>query len=42
MQIGSVGADLFHAEERTDKQTERHDEANSRFSQLCESAYRQV
>ena len=27
-------AELFHA----DKQTDRHDEANSRFSQFCESA----
>jgi len=26
------GAELFH----TDKRTDRHDEANSRFSQFCE------
>jgi hypothetical protein len=25
---------------RTDRQTDRHDEANSRFSQFCESAYK--
>jgi hypothetical protein len=30
-----VGAELFHA----DGQTERHDEANSRFSQFCERTY---
>jgi hypothetical protein len=28
------GAELFHADGRTDK----HDEANSRFSQFCERA----
>ena len=28
------GGKLFHAERRTD----RHDEANSRFSQFCERA----
>jgi len=32
--IRLVGAELFHADEQTD----RHDEANSRFSQFCESA----
>ena len=32
MTIRPVGAQFFHAEGRTD----RHDEANSRFSQLCE------
>jgi hypothetical protein len=34
MKILSVGIDLFHANGRT----ERHDEANRRFSQFCESA----
>jgi hypothetical protein len=34
MKILSVGIDLFHAKGRT----ERHDEANRRFSQFCESA----
>jgi hypothetical protein len=29
-------AELFHA----DGQTDRHDEANSRFSQFCERAYK--
>jgi len=33
MNIRLVGADLFHADRRTD----RHDEANSRFLQLYES-----
>jgi hypothetical protein len=32
--IRPVGAELFHADRRTD----RHDEANSRFSQFCERA----
>jgi hypothetical protein len=34
MKIRPVGAELFHAEGRTDG----HDEANSRFSQFCERA----
>jgi hypothetical protein len=29
-----VGAEMFHA----DSQTDRHKEANSRFSQFCEGA----
>jgi len=32
--IHTVGAELFQADRRTD----RHDEDNSRFSQLCERA----
>ena len=32
MKIRPVGAELSHAERRTD----RHDEANSRLSQFCE------
>jgi len=32
--INSVGAELFPA----DGQTDRHDEANSRLSQFCETA----
>ena len=32
MKIRPVGAEMFHAGGRT----ERHDEANSRFSQFCE------
>ena len=32
MKIRPVGVQLFHV----DRQTDRHDEANSRFSQFCE------
>ena len=34
MKIRLVGTELFHA----DGQTDRHDEANSCFSQFCEGA----
>jgi hypothetical protein len=34
IKILAMGAELFHA----DKQTDGHDEANSRFLQFCESA----
>jgi len=34
VKIRPVGAELFHADGRTDG----HDEANSRFSQFCERA----
>jgi len=34
MNIRPVGAELFHADGRTD----RRDETNSRFSQFCERA----
>jgi len=33
MKISPVGAELFHA----DRQTDRHEEANSRYSQFCET-----
>ena len=36
MEIHQVGTELFHAGEQTDGQTDRHDEANSRFSQFRE------
>jgi len=36
MKIHPVGAELFHADGRTDRQTGKHDEANCRFSQFCE------
>ena len=36
MNICPVGAELFRAEGRTD----RHDKANSRFSQFCECTYK--
>jgi len=38
MKIRPVGTEVFHADERTGGQTERHDEANSRFSQFWECA----
>ena len=34
MKIRPVGAKLFHADGQTNKQRDRHDEANSRFSQF--------
>ena len=36
MKIRPVGAELFCADRRTDRRADRHDEANSRFSQSCE------
>jgi len=36
MKIIQVGAELFHVDRRTDK----HAEANSRFSQIRERAYK--
>jgi hypothetical protein len=38
MNIRPVGADLIFADVRTVGRTDRHDEANSRFSQFCERA----
>jgi len=39
MKIRPVGAELFHADGRidrgTDRQTDTRDEANSHFSQFC-------
>jgi len=34
------GTELFHADIQTDGWTDRHEESNSRFSQLCENAYK--
>ena len=39
MKIRPVGAELFHTERRTDGRAGRHNEGNSRFSQIRESAY---
>jgi hypothetical protein len=36
--IRPVGAELFHADRRPNRQTDRHDEANSRSSRLYERA----
>ena len=38
MKIRPVGAELYHAERRTDGQAGRHDAAKCRFSQFRESA----
>jgi hypothetical protein len=38
MKMRPVGAELFHADGRTDRLTDRHDAANSRFSQFDERA----
>jgi hypothetical protein len=38
IKIRVVGAEVFHADGRTGRRTDRHDEANSRFSQFCERA----
>ena len=40
MKICPVGAELFHANGRTDRETDRRDEANRCFSQFCERAYK--
>jgi hypothetical protein len=33
---------MFDTEGRIDRRTDRHEEANNRFSQLCDSAYKYV
>jgi hypothetical protein len=44
MKIRPVGAEMFHADRRTDgrrqidRQTQRYDAVNSHFSQFCEGA----
>jgi len=38
MKIRPVEAELFHVDRRTDGRTDRHDEANSRFTKFCERA----
>ena len=38
IKIRPVGAEFFHAKGRTDRQTDRQDEANIRSSQVCERA----
>jgi len=38
MTIRPVRTELFHADGRTDCRKDRHDVANSRFSQFCERA----
>ena len=36
MKIRPAGPEFFHAKGRTDRQTDRHDEANIRSKQVCE------
>jgi len=38
MKICPVGAEFFNADGRADGRTDRHDEANTRFSQFCKHA----
>jgi len=38
MKIRHVEAELFHAVGQMEGQTDKHDEANGSFSQICESA----
>jgi hypothetical protein len=38
MKIPVVGAEYFDVDGRPDGKTDRHDKADSRFSQFCESA----
>jgi len=38
MEIRPVGAELFQADGGTDGELDRHDEANSHFSQFCKHA----
>jgi hypothetical protein len=40
MKIRPVGAEFFHKDDGTDGRTDGHDEANSRFSQFRERAYK--
>jgi hypothetical protein len=37
-----LGAELLYADGRTDGQTDRRDEANSSFSEICESAQKRL
>jgi len=36
MKTHLMGADLFHEDGRTDRQTDTHNKTNWRFSQFCE------
>ena len=42
MKIRPVGAELFHADRRTNGRTGRQDEAKSRFSQFCEKRLKMI
>ena len=38
MKVRPVGAELFHGDNQTDGQMDRHDKSNGLFSQSCECA----
>jgi len=40
VKIRPVGAELFHADRRTDGRTDTHEEVNSRFSQFFKRTYK--
>jgi hypothetical protein len=40
VKIRPLGDELFHVDRQTDGRTYRHDDASSRFSQLCERAWK--
>jgi len=42
MKIRPVRTEIFHADGRTNRQTARYEEANSRFSQFYERAYKRL
>jgi len=42
MTIRPVGAELFHVDRRRDGQTDRHKEADNRFSIFCERAEKEM
>jgi hypothetical protein len=41
MEIGTMAAELFRVDGHTDRQTDRHDKAKSRFPQFFERGYKQ-
>jgi hypothetical protein len=40
IELRPVGTEFIHADGQPPRRTERHDKANSRFSQFCEHAYK--
>ena len=38
MKLCPIGAEFLHADGQTDEQTDKHDDANSCFTQNCERA----
>ena len=39
IKIPHVGAEFFHADRRTMRRTDRHDQTNGHVSQFCDRAY---